>query len=140
MNRTLFDKARAMLYDSKLPKSCWGYAIQAAAFLHNRIPCTSINDHTPYELKYSTKPDLSKIRIVGCDAYVRVADTQRRKLDPKSKKMIFIGYSSMGYRVMDIVTRRVTVSRNVRFNEKKLISDKLAATPNIENQEDTSFI
>ncbi|GBL95728.1 Copia protein, partial [Araneus ventricosus] len=61
MNRTLFDEARAMLYDSKLPKSCWGYAIQAAAFLHNRIPCTSINDHTSYELKYSTKPDLTKI-------------------------------------------------------------------------------
>ncbi|GBN23544.1 Copia protein [Araneus ventricosus] len=138
MNRTLFDKARAMLYHSKLPKSCWGYAIQAAAFLHNRIPCTSINDHTPYELKYSTKPDLSKIRIFGCDAYVKVADTQRRKLDPKSKKMIFIGYSSMGYRVMDPMTRRVTVSRNVRFVEKKIISDKLAATPNVENQEDTS--
>ncbi|GBN06835.1 Retrovirus-related Pol polyprotein from transposon TNT 1-94 [Araneus ventricosus] len=138
MNRTLFDKVRAMLYDSKLPKSCWGYAIQTAAFLHNRIPCTSINDCTPYELKYSTKPDLSKIRIFGCDAYVKVAETQRRKLDPKSKKMIFIGYSSMGYRVMDPVTRRVTVSRNVRFDEKKIISDKLSATPNIENQEDTS--
>ncbi|GBM98609.1 hypothetical protein AVEN_242614-1 [Araneus ventricosus] len=39
---------------------------------------------------------------------------------------------------MDPVTRRVTVSRNVRFEEKKVISDKLAATPNIENQEDTS--
>ncbi|GBL82879.1 Retrovirus-related Pol polyprotein from transposon TNT 1-94 [Araneus ventricosus] len=138
MNRTLFDKARAMLYDSKLPKSCWGYAIQAAAFLHNRIPCTSINDLTPYELKYSTKPDLSKIRIFGCDAYVEVADTQRRKLDPKSKKRVFIGYSSMGYRVMDPVTRRITVSRNVRFDEKKIIFDKLSATPNIENQKYTS--
>ncbi|GBL78237.1 Retrovirus-related Pol polyprotein from transposon TNT 1-94 [Araneus ventricosus] len=138
MNRTLFDKVCARLYDSKLPKSCWGYAVQTAAFLHNRIPCTSINDRIPYELKYSTKPDLSKIRIFGCDAYVKVADTQRRKLDPKSKKMIFIGYSSMGYRVMDPVTRRVTVSRNVRFVEKKIISDKLSATPNIEKQEDTS--
>ncbi|GBN62802.1 Retrovirus-related Pol polyprotein from transposon TNT 1-94 [Araneus ventricosus] len=138
MNRTLFDKARDMLYDSKLPKSCWRYAIQAAAFLHNRIPCTSINDHTSYELKYSAKPDLSKIRIFGCDAHVKIADTQKRKLDPKSKKIIFIGYSSMGYRVMDPVTRRITFSRNVRFDEKKIISDKLSATPNIENQEDTS--
>ncbi|GBN94164.1 Copia protein [Araneus ventricosus] len=138
MNSTIFDKARPMLYDSKLPKSCWGYAIQTDAFLHNRIPCSSINDHTPYELKYSTKPDLSKIRIFGCEAYVKVADTQRRKLDPKSKKIIFIGYSSMGYRVMDPVTRRVTVSRNVRFDEKKIISDKLSATSNVENQENTS--
>ncbi|GBL86993.1 hypothetical protein AVEN_218711-1 [Araneus ventricosus] len=44
----------------------------------------------------------------------------------------------MEYRVMDPVTRRVTVSRNVRFVEKKIISDKLSATPNIKNQEDTS--
>ncbi|GBN99170.1 hypothetical protein AVEN_67148-1 [Araneus ventricosus] len=121
-----------MLYDSKLPKSCCGYTVQAAAFLDYRIPCTSINDHTPYELKYSTMPDLSKIRIFGCDGYFIVSDTQRRKLDPRSKKMIFIGYSSMGYGVMDPVARRITVSRNVRFDEKKIISDKLSATPNIE--------
>ncbi|GBM34414.1 hypothetical protein AVEN_124103-1 [Araneus ventricosus] len=38
---------------------------------------------------------------------------------------------------MDPVTRRLTVPRNVRFDEKKIISDKLAATPIIENQEDT---
>ncbi|GBM86251.1 hypothetical protein AVEN_264504-1 [Araneus ventricosus] len=44
----------------------------------------------------------------------------------------------MGYRVLDPVTRRVTVSRNVRFVENKIISDKLSATPNIENQEGTS--
>ncbi|GBN79851.1 hypothetical protein AVEN_126522-1 [Araneus ventricosus] len=79
MNGTLFDKARAMLYDAKLPKRCWGYAIQDAAFLHNRIPCTCVNDHIPYELKYSTKPDLNKIRIFGCDAYIQVVDTRRRK-------------------------------------------------------------
>ncbi|GBO22963.1 hypothetical protein AVEN_167390-1 [Araneus ventricosus] len=126
-----------MLYDSKLPKNCCEYAIQAAAFLDYKIPCTIINDHTPYELKYSTMPDLSKIRIFGCDGYFKVSDTQRRKLDPRSKKMIFIGYSSMGYGVLDPVARRITVSRNVRFDEKKIISDKLSATPNIENQEDT---
>ncbi|GBM60359.1 hypothetical protein AVEN_79954-1 [Araneus ventricosus] len=45
--------------------------------------------------------------------------------------MIFIGYRP------NPVTRRVTVSRNVHFDEKKIISDKLSAILNIENQEDT---
>ncbi|GBN36691.1 hypothetical protein AVEN_51277-1 [Araneus ventricosus] len=44
----------------------------------------------------------------------------------------------MGYRVIDPVIRRVAVSRNVRFDERKIISDKLSTTPNIENLEDTS--
>ncbi|GBN79850.1 hypothetical protein AVEN_126521-1 [Araneus ventricosus] len=44
----------------------------------------------------------------------------------------------MGYRVMNPVTRRIAVSRNVRFDEKKIIYDKLSATPIVENQEDTS--
>ncbi|GBN79553.1 Copia protein [Araneus ventricosus] len=72
MNSTLFDKARAMLYDSKLPKSCWGYAIQTAAFLHNRIPCTSINS---YELKYSTKPDLREENETETD--IKLEETER---------------------------------------------------------------
>ncbi|GBM10657.1 Retrovirus-related Pol polyprotein from transposon TNT 1-94 [Araneus ventricosus] len=42
----------------------------------------------------------------------------------------------MEYRVMDPVTR-IIVSRN-GFDDKKIISDKLSATSNIENQENTS--
>ncbi|GBL99181.1 hypothetical protein AVEN_140652-1 [Araneus ventricosus] len=44
----------------------------------------------------------------------------------------------MGYRVMYPVTRRVTISRNVYFDEKKIISDEVSGIPNTENQEDTS--
>ncbi|GBO15067.1 Retrovirus-related Pol polyprotein from transposon TNT 1-94, partial [Araneus ventricosus] len=53
-NRTLFDKAHAMLYDSKLPKFLGGCANQAAVSLHNMIPYTSLNDPTTYDIKYST--------------------------------------------------------------------------------------
>lgn len=132
INKTLFEKARALLYDSKLPKNCWGYAIQVAAYLHNRIPSSSIGDVTPFELKYSRKPDMSQIKLFGCDVYVRVPDALRKKLDPKSKRMIFVGYSNMGYRVMDPITGRVTVSRNVRFNEMKVIVDDSNISPNTE--------
>ncbi|GBM71105.1 hypothetical protein AVEN_146316-1 [Araneus ventricosus] len=50
---------------------------------------------------------------------MRVPDNLRKKLDPKSKKIIFIGYSTMGYRLLDPVTNCVVVSRNVQFNEEK---------------------
>lgn len=134
INRTLFEKARALLYDSKLPKNCWSYAVQTAAYIHNRIPSASTNDCIPYELKYSEKPDLNQIKLFGCDAYIRIPDAHRKKLDPKSKRMIFVGFSNMGYRVMDPVTRRVTVSRNVRFNENKVVINDSIAPSNFEQK------
>ncbi|GBN20242.1 Retrovirus-related Pol polyprotein from transposon TNT 1-94 [Araneus ventricosus] len=68
-NRALLVIARAMLFDSKLPKSRWGYAIQAAAFLRNRNPCTSTKDCTPYELKYVYKGhDATSVRFQSNDS------------------------------------------------------------------------
>ncbi|GBN80975.1 hypothetical protein AVEN_254718-1 [Araneus ventricosus] len=49
---------------------------------------------------------------------MRVPDNLR-KLDPKSKKIIFIGYPVMGYHLLDLVTSHVVVSRNAQFNEEK---------------------
>ena len=36
LNRTLVEKTRAMLLESNLPKSLWGYAIQHANYIKNR--------------------------------------------------------------------------------------------------------
>ena len=99
-------------------KTFWGYAVQRAAYLMNRIPNQTVGK-APFELKYGKSPDLNIIRVFGCDAYMRIPDNLRKKLDPKSKKMIFIGYSTMGYRLLDPVTKHVIVSRNVKFNEDK---------------------
>lgn len=38
MNRTLVEKARAMLIDSQLPKEFWGYEICTANYLINGTP------------------------------------------------------------------------------------------------------
>ena len=57
--------------------------------------------------------------MFGCVAYGHVPDQHRRKLDKKSKKMRFVGYSttSKGYRLYDEETRKVSVHRDVTFNE-----------------------
>ena len=38
LNRSLLDKTRALLYDSKLEEEMWGEAMQTSAYLLNRIP------------------------------------------------------------------------------------------------------
>lgn len=61
------------------------------------------------------------MRIFGCDAYKQIPKEQRRKLDPKSEKMVFVGYEdeSTNYRLWDTRTKKIHVSCNVIFNEMK---------------------
>ncbi|GBM72638.1 hypothetical protein AVEN_238223-1 [Araneus ventricosus] len=49
-----------------------------------------------------------------------VPDNLRKKLEPKSKKVIFAGYKkeSKNYRLFDPVAKTIKVSRNVVFNEE----------------------
>ena len=52
-------------------------------------------------------------------AYTHVPDCERRKLDTKSKKMRFVGYSltSKGYRLFDETNRKLYIRKDVEFNE-----------------------
>ncbi|GBM84347.1 Retrovirus-related Pol polyprotein from transposon TNT 1-94 [Araneus ventricosus] len=135
-NRSLLEKGRAMIFESNLPKNFWGFAVLTAAYINNRMPNTSIDCHTPYYLKYNTHADLKNLRVFGCDAYTLIPNSQRKKLDDKCKKMIFIGYSSMGYRLLDPTTKRIIISKNVKFNEeKKSSNDFNYVSPNIDGSE-----
>ncbi|GBN60040.1 hypothetical protein AVEN_25065-1 [Araneus ventricosus] len=50
--------------------------------------------------------------------------------------MILIGYSSMGYRLLDPTTKRIIISKNVKFNEeKKSSNDFNYVSPNIDGSE-----
>ena len=48
-NRTLLDMARSMMSLTNLSPSCWGYALETAAFTLNRAP-SKFFETTPYEL------------------------------------------------------------------------------------------
>lgn len=56
---------------------------------------------------------------------MKVPENPRKELDPECKKIIFVGYTSMGYRLLDPVTNNTIISRNIIFNEEK---NKLCAT------------
>lgn len=71
MNRTLTERARALLNTSGLPKTFWGDAILTANYLNNRIPSRANNcNKTPFELWTGRKPELKYIRIFGSTAFV----------------------------------------------------------------------
>ncbi len=117
LNRTVFDKVRAMLADSGLPKSLWAEAAVTANYLRNVSPCSASSSMTPWELFYGSKPDVSNLRVFGCTAYAHVPKELRSKLDPRSRKGVFVGYEahSKAYRIL--VDGKVVVSRDVVFQE-----------------------
>lgn len=118
-NRTLFEKARCMIFDAKLDDKFWGEACQMAAYLMNRTPKMSLNNKTPEEIWSGNKPDVSMIRIFGCTVMVHVPKEKRHKLSPKSIEMIFVGVDAhaKGYRCYNPRTNKVIVSRDVKFFE-----------------------
>ena len=87
--RTLFNMARCLLIESKLPRSLWTYAVMAAVFIRNRC-YHQRTQQTPYFLLTGRKPDLSKMHVFGSICYpYKVTKT---KLDDRSVKGVFVGY------------------------------------------------
>ena len=69
------------------------------------------------------KPSYDHLHVFGCEAYVHVPREKCSKLEPKSKKCIFVRYGEsgeMGYRLWDLEARKIVHSSNVIFNEKKM--------------------
>jgi hypothetical protein len=66
------------------------------------------------------KPDVSHLRIFGTISYIHIPKAERRKLDSKSLKCYFVGYSptQKAYRFWDPVSRRIKISRDVIFDEQ----------------------
>ena len=121
MNRTLVETVRSILCHANLPLKFWGEALSTAAYLHNRSPTKALKGMTPYEAWTGEKPKVDHIRIFGCQAFVHVPKDERKKLDSKSKKCIFMGYgtTTKGYRLYDPLKKKIVFSRDVIFNEQK---------------------
>ncbi|KAJ9540464.1 hypothetical protein OSB04_026970 [Centaurea solstitialis] len=120
-NRTLLDMVRSMMCRSTLPMSFWGHALETAAHILNRAPTKSV-EKTPYELWKGKKPNISFLRIWGCEVYVKRPTSE--KLKPKSDKCFFVGYprTTVGYYFYNPEENKVFVARNGKFLEEKFLS------------------
>ena len=115
--RTLFNMARCLLFEKKLPKYLWNYALRMSAYIRNR--CLNARTKiTPYESFTGTKPNLSNLHAFGtqCNAYEQI----KSKLDPRSTAGIFVGYDlqSPAYLVYFPEKRSIKRVRCVTFHDK----------------------
>ena len=136
-NRTLLDMVRSMMSQADLPISFWGLVLETAAFTLNRVPSKSV-DKTPYEIWTGKVPNMSFIKIWGCEAYVKRLITT--KLEPKSDKHIFVGYpkETKGYYFYNKEENKVVVARFGVFLEKDFLARGSERDVRLEEVQDTS--
>jgi Integrase core domain/GAG-pre-integrase domain len=108
-NRHLLEVTRALLFSGNLPKNYWADAVLTGCYLINRLPSRVLDFKSPLEVLYNRKIDISHLRIVGCVCYVHSQDGG--KLEPRSRKCVFLGYSSRkkGYICLDPNTKKIYI-------------------------------
>lgn len=118
-NRTVLDMAKCLLFESKLPSKFWAEAVNTLVYLLNKLPTVAVKEKTPFEAWYGIKPSVSHLKVFGCVFYALIPAEKRTKLERRATPGIFVGYSSTnkGYRVYDPSTKKILVSRDVRFDE-----------------------
>ncbi|KAH9781781.1 hypothetical protein KPL71_008610 [Citrus sinensis] len=93
MNRTLIDKTRCLLINSKLPRSFWAEAVTTTCYLVNRSPSAALKFKTPEEVWTG------------------------------ALKGVFVGYPEgvKRYKVWCGATHKCIISRDVTFHEESML-------------------
>ena len=93
-NRHLIETTRALLFQMNVLKHFWVDAVSTTCFFINMMPSSVLNWTTLYHLLFPNNLlFLIDPKVFGCTCFVRNVRLQVSKLDPKSLKCIFVGYS-----------------------------------------------
>lgn len=116
---TIVTIGRSLPHHAKLDKCFWAEAAMTAIYIKNRLPSPKIDQKTPFEIVYKSKPSVKHMRVFGCQAYILTPKEKRLKWDPKARVGMFMGYeeASKAYRVFDIEAGQVVISRDITFDE-----------------------
>lgn len=127
-NRSVVEKARAMLQQANMPKKFWNEAIRVAAYIINRSLSPNFEEKTPVEIWSGRKPNVSNLRVFGCMGYAHIPHQFRNKFDEKTEECLMMGYAPTGYRIWDIKTQKIKIARDVVFNEDEFYFRKTKIT------------
>lgn len=123
MNRTLFEITRTLLIESAASDVMWGEALLWAAHLYNVTPHPASKNESPFKQLYNYQFNVHKLRVWGCDAQVKLLPDKQSKIQSRTTTGIFVGfdYETSSYRIMDPITRVITKSNDVSFDEHSFL-------------------
>ncbi|GJW99363.1 retrovirus-related pol polyprotein from transposon TNT 1-94 [Tanacetum coccineum] len=121
-NRTeiVNNTARSIRLYANLPIQFWRDCILAATYLINKMPMKKLQWKSTYEVLYKKPPTFDHLRVIGCLSYVAVTRPHKDKFDNRGIKCVLIGYpqNQTGYKLYNLVTKKVFLSRDVVFDEQ----------------------
>jgi len=118
-HRHILNVARALRFQASLPIRFWGECVLTAAYLINRTPTKLLKGKSPYELLSGCAPSYKEMRVFGTLCFARSILRSKDKFTSRSRKCVLLGYpfGIKGWRVCDLETHEIFVSRNVIFCE-----------------------
>ena len=107
-----------MITARELLELLWEYATLHAAYLQNRSYTKHLQNETPYQGWHDTKPDVSHLREFGAPVWVLLqGQKEQRKMLPKSKRQVYIGYDNgaKAVKYYNAATQNVLTSHNYHY-------------------------
>jgi hypothetical protein len=121
-NRTLLEKVRSILTEANIGNEWWSFAVLTACFQFNRTPNASIENYSPFELRYGLRENYFRLKPFGCKILISQPKEKRKKLDLTSHKGILLGYieKSTEYVALDFVLNEIVKAPSTsRFKENE---------------------
>jgi histone deacetylase 1/2 len=118
-HRHIVETCLTLLAHASVPLQYWSDAFTTACFLINRMPTRVISMQTPLECLLGKIPDYTFFKVFGCACWPNLRPYNNHKLEFRSKKCVFLGYSPIhkGYKCLHVPSNRVYISRDVVFDE-----------------------
>ncbi|KAF2889263.1 hypothetical protein ILUMI_16910 [Ignelater luminosus] len=135
LNYITFCKVRCMILNANISKTLWSEAVMAAVYIINRSPSVALNKKTPAEMWFDVKPNLQKLKVFGCSAYLRIPkEILKSKLDSRSKKCHMMGFCPNGYRLWDPENNKIIKGFDVKFCENEFFESYKSDEPNLKKK------
>lgn len=108
-HRHIVETRLSLLHYARLPLRFWSHAFQIVVYLINCVPIPILNSKCPFTLLYNQTPTYSKLKSFFCLLYLWLRPYSASKLQPRSSRCIFPGFSSSksAYKCYDLQTRRL---------------------------------
>ncbi|CAI7732898.1 unnamed protein product [Closterium sp. NIES-53] len=126
VNRTLMDRVRALTTQASLSSKLWPYALDYAAWLHNRISCSSNpSAHSPYFMITGKASDVSMARTFGCLCYYLPPQGSFGKFEQRGRAGMFLGLSNSrkAWIMWDLASDIDTDTRSAHFFYDLMLPD-----------------
>jgi len=88
------------------PLQYWAKAFQTTCYLINCLPTPVLNNDSPFQKLFPSRPNYNFMRVFGCACWPHLRPYNYDKLDFHSTTCIFIGYSPSyrGYKCLHLPT------------------------------------